>query len=184
MVLRIDNFIAAGVVTADKLEAGSSQAAISKNIATEINAGKDPKQAAAIAYSKARGDADAPGMIHSDDLQCDVSVALMTRKELQKVYNDPKRPMAERMAAKREMESRSTVGDGCGCGGACGCSHKVADGLYTKAQTNYHTVAKGEPNFCANCEHFRFPNGCQIVDGIIDEKGWCDQYARIPGTVA
>jgi 8-oxo-dGTP pyrophosphatase MutT (NUDIX family) len=35
------------------LEKGSSQAAISANIATEVNAGKDPKQAAAIAYSVA-----------------------------------------------------------------------------------------------------------------------------------
>lgn len=35
------------------LEKGSSQAAISANIATEIRAGKDPKQAAAIAYSVA-----------------------------------------------------------------------------------------------------------------------------------
>ena len=33
------------------LEKGSSQAAISRNIATEIRAGKPPKQAAAIAYS-------------------------------------------------------------------------------------------------------------------------------------
>lgn len=33
---------------------GSSKADISKNIETEINAGKDPKQAAAIAYSVAR----------------------------------------------------------------------------------------------------------------------------------
>ena len=42
------------------LEPGSSQAVISKNIETEINHGKDPKQAAAIAYSnagKSRGDA-------------------------------------------------------------------------------------------------------------------------------
>jgi hypothetical protein len=35
------------------LEKGSSQAAISHNIETEINHGKDPKQAAAIAYSVA-----------------------------------------------------------------------------------------------------------------------------------
>lgn len=35
------------------LEQGSSRATISKNIATEIRAGKDPKQAAAIAYSEA-----------------------------------------------------------------------------------------------------------------------------------
>jgi 8-oxo-dGTP pyrophosphatase MutT (NUDIX family) len=36
------------------LEQGSSREAISHNIATEIRAGKDPKQAAAIAYSVAR----------------------------------------------------------------------------------------------------------------------------------
>jgi 8-oxo-dGTP pyrophosphatase MutT (NUDIX family) len=40
------------------LQEGSSREAISANIATEIRAGKDPKQAAAIAYSKARGDAE------------------------------------------------------------------------------------------------------------------------------
>jgi hypothetical protein len=38
------------------LKSGSSKETISSNIGTEINAGKDPKQAAAIAYSKARGD--------------------------------------------------------------------------------------------------------------------------------
>lgn len=37
---------------------GSSKKTIGKNIATEIRAGKDPKQAAAIAYAKARGDSD------------------------------------------------------------------------------------------------------------------------------
>lgn len=33
---------------------GSSRQSISKNIAKEVKAGKDPKQAAAIAYSVAR----------------------------------------------------------------------------------------------------------------------------------
>ncbi len=36
------------------LERGSSQAMISRNIATEVRAGKPVKQAAAIAYSTAR----------------------------------------------------------------------------------------------------------------------------------
>lgn len=44
------------------LKEGSSQETISQNIATEIRAGKDPKQAAAIAYSKARGDGVAPDL--------------------------------------------------------------------------------------------------------------------------
>lgn len=44
------------------LEKGSSQATISKNIATEIRAGKPPKQAEAIAYNvagKSRNDGEA-----------------------------------------------------------------------------------------------------------------------------
>ena len=36
------------------LKSGSSKKTISKNIATEVRAGKPVKQAAAIAYSKAR----------------------------------------------------------------------------------------------------------------------------------
>lgn len=36
------------------LEQGSSKETLSKNIETEIKAGKDPKQAAAIAYSVQR----------------------------------------------------------------------------------------------------------------------------------
>lgn len=36
------------------LKPGKSKQTISNNIATEIKSGKDPKQAAAIAYAKAR----------------------------------------------------------------------------------------------------------------------------------
>ncbi len=45
--------------TRDTLQSGSSQATISKNIKTEVEAGKPVKQAAAIAYNKA-GDAEGP----------------------------------------------------------------------------------------------------------------------------
>ncbi len=38
------------------LAEGSSKEVISKNIATEVRAGKPQKQAVAIAFSKARGD--------------------------------------------------------------------------------------------------------------------------------
>jgi hypothetical protein len=41
------------VVIKIPLKEGSSGATISKNIGTEINAGKNPKQAAAIAYHEA-----------------------------------------------------------------------------------------------------------------------------------
>ena len=38
------------------LESGPSKAAFSHNVATEMNAGKEQKQAVAIAYAKKRGD--------------------------------------------------------------------------------------------------------------------------------
>lgn len=41
------------------LKEGKSEETISKNIETEVNHGKDPKQAAAIAYSEARRTGDA-----------------------------------------------------------------------------------------------------------------------------
>lgn len=47
------------------LEAGSSQATISHNVATEVKAGHPVKQAAAIAYSKARGDDEKTGKVVS-----------------------------------------------------------------------------------------------------------------------
>ncbi len=46
--------------TRDTLQTGNNQATISKNIKTEVKAGKPVKQAAAIAYSKAGGDAEGP----------------------------------------------------------------------------------------------------------------------------
>lgn len=50
----------------DELQSGSSRATISKNIATERNAGKPAKQAEAIAFSKTRGDQS--NVIASDPL--------------------------------------------------------------------------------------------------------------------
>ena len=46
------------------LESGSSKETISRNIATEVNAGKPQKQAIAIAFSKA-------GKSRNDTLDCD-----------------------------------------------------------------------------------------------------------------
>ena len=43
------------------LKKGYSKATIDKNIATEIRAGRDPKQAVAIAYSTARAAAKKAG---------------------------------------------------------------------------------------------------------------------------
>lgn len=57
------------------LESGKSKEAISHNIATEIRHGKDPKQAAAIAYSNARKAGDVnPGACGMDAISRQYSV--------------------------------------------------------------------------------------------------------------
>lgn len=43
------------------LKSGTSKKTLQQNIRTEIQAGKDPRQAAAIAYSKQRESAKKPG---------------------------------------------------------------------------------------------------------------------------
>jgi hypothetical protein len=52
------------------LKEGSSAETRSENITTEIRAGKDPKQAAAIAYAKARGDTVPAGLETVIDAVC------------------------------------------------------------------------------------------------------------------
>jgi hypothetical protein len=61
------------------LESGKSKEAISHNIATEIRHGKDPKQAAAIAYSNARKAGDVnPGACGMDAISANTALAMRT----------------------------------------------------------------------------------------------------------
>ena len=65
------------------LLSGKSQDVISKNIATEIRAGKDKKQAAAIAYSKARGDAgETEGEQKSEDNRMSTIESRLSKLEM------------------------------------------------------------------------------------------------------
>jgi hypothetical protein len=64
------------------LEAGSSKAVISKNIATEVSAGKPQKQAVAIAFSKVRGDSDTDPLARLDAVaeRFDIAVHRLTKR--------------------------------------------------------------------------------------------------------
>jgi hypothetical protein len=61
------------------LKSGSSQETISHNIATEVRSGTPEKQAAAIAYSKARGDDRSP-QIAEEVLKQAVAIAFLGRR--------------------------------------------------------------------------------------------------------
>lgn len=78
------------------LEHSASNQARSKNIETEINAGKDPKQAAAIAYSVQRSAKDV-----DPALKVDPAIRLMTREDIA-------RERAAIDAARESYESERT----------------------------------------------------------------------------
>lgn len=99
------------------LEKGSSQETISKNIATEVRSGKDPKQAAAIAYSVAGKDAVAeyqPIQVGSTlaDLQAaNEKLWRQTAAERPLVAATPTQPVSVYHDASREgMEKKVQAG--------------------------------------------------------------------------
>lgn len=55
------------------LDPGKSKAAFSRNVKTEMEAGKPQKQAVAIAYSKQRGDAADNEYVSGRDMQANLS---------------------------------------------------------------------------------------------------------------
>lgn len=68
------------------LASGSSEGTISSNIAKLIGEGYDPDQAAAIAYSHARGDCEGCGMVpewagYGPDLPCPLCAAETSESE-------------------------------------------------------------------------------------------------------
>lgn len=58
----------------------SSKKALSKNIGKEIGAGKDPKQAAAIAYSVQRKNKDSLPLVQQLKSLCDALCKLLPKK--------------------------------------------------------------------------------------------------------
>jgi len=91
------------------LEQGNSKAAISHNIKTEIEAGKDPKQAAAIAYNVAgKDDAPAAGIV----FRCGTQVLLLQRPDGDWGFPGGKIEEGETpdAAARREMLEETGVG--------------------------------------------------------------------------
>lgn len=87
------------------LESGSSREVVSSNIATEVRSGKDPKQAAAIAYSKAREDADHDHVtVGKGPLSRVVSVGMMM--DAVQVAADQVAELAKRIDAMRAARDR------------------------------------------------------------------------------
>ena len=45
----------------------------------------------------------------------------------------------------------------------------------SKTSVGFEHPAKG-PHHCSQCEHFRPPHGCEIVEGNIDPGDWCRRF--------
>ena len=84
------------------LKEGSSQETISSNIKTEIEAGKDPKQAAAIGYSKARADG---GSREYNTALDKFRAASAVYRQVQQDYRAKKIGDAEYMAGRKIFEA-------------------------------------------------------------------------------
>ena len=46
----------------------------------------------------------------------------------------------------------------------------------SKKEARYQSRPKGRER-CAGCVHFQGPNGCEIVEGRISPRGWCQNFA-------
>ena len=52
----------------------------------------------------------------------------------------------------------------------------MADDKFTKAEVRY---GHGHPEaHCGICRHYRKPGTCEIVEGDIDWRYWCEKFAK------
>ena len=65
---------------------------------------------------------------------------------------------------------------GLGCPGG---RRAEAQAKATKQQVQYQETPKGKQD-CSNCLQFTAPDGCKLVAGKINPKGWCLLYAAKP----
>jgi hypothetical protein len=61
-----------------------------------------------------------------------------------------------------------------GIPGLAAAQQKIAQKL-----VQYQEKPKG-PQECDTCLHFVAPNGCKVVEGKINPKGWCSLFAPKP----
>lgn len=115
----------------DDLVKGSSRAAISRNIATEINAGKPPKQAEAIAYSQAGEAKDS--MVHGAGI----------------AFESPDR----KMLFLRRGASSDHAGEWCLPGGHIEPGETAEDAATRESQEEIGALPYGERTKMAETEH-------------------------------
>ena len=47
----------------------------------------------------------------------------------------------------------------------------------TKLEANYVSQSSSR-NICKDCDHYRYPNSCEIVEGFISPSGWCKYFSQ------
>ena len=53
--------------------------------------------------------------------------------------------------------------------------------LETRQDSNYSATRGGKIRHCGNCKHFRPPNACTEVGGVIVRMGLCDWWKAEDG---
>jgi len=91
-----------------------------------------------------------------------------------------KRAQAARGALSRRQLFPTLVGAGTAV--AAAISLAQSDMAVAQSKTDQKTAKyQDHPNngqSCAQCNFFRPPNSCQLVDGNISPNGWCSFFAK------
>ena len=85
-----------------------------------------------------------------------------------------KRDESEFRASRRTLLRAAVALLAVGLPGRVAAQQKIAQKL-----VQYQEKPKG-PQECDTCLHFVAPNGCKVVDGKINPKGWCALFAPKP----
>jgi hypothetical protein len=85
-----------------------------------------------------------------------------------------KRDESELGASRRTLLRMAVALLAVGLPGRVAGQQKIAQKL-----VQYQEKPKG-PQECDTCLHFVAPNGCKMVEGKINPKGWCSLFAPKP----
>jgi hypothetical protein len=92
-------------------------------------------------------------------------------KDVQQQNHREAPEVSRRSFIRRSLIGAVTLGSGALAAGAA----TAAQGKVTKAVAHYQNHPNGAKH-CGVCVHYRFPFGCQLVEGLVSPHGVCQFF--------